>query len=535
MFADLHCHAHMRSYLCLLKKRKKMEKKGKFSPWTVIATNMYRLKNVDRAAGYGQADLVALWNGNSRLVFNSLYPIEKGFFMTPKEASKGRLKLLRSIVRVATHHKAPLRTLMQHLTMRIPPAMIKFITSNKYDYWDFLQDEYAYISRKSGVKTENKIYTLGIARKMRENNKKRRVKHANYYHAEGTYQIPKNRAEAIEIAKKKEEVIMMALSIEGAHVFGAETEEDEVVLARVDFIKKEWEHPLFFITFSHHFDNGLCGHAHSLPNIASFVLNQEPFMNEGFTDIGWKVIRKLLAIDDNNNRVAEEGYRVLIDLKHMSAKGRKEYYEQIVNPCFEKGDIIPIIASHCSYAASTTLQDLIDDQDKEKDTYRKQTEDGTFYAWNINLCDEDVQMIYKTGGLFGLNFDKRMSGVSPKKKEEKKENLNSIQGLWNNYKAVLRVIYEDKKLSAAQKRKAWDMLAIGTDFDGYIDPISDYKTTIELTNFKQDLLEMIKAEAAKPKPIACVADFDETFTPELVVDKICYNNALEFTLKHYPE
>jgi hypothetical protein len=209
---------------------------------------MSRLKNVDRAAGFSQSDLVTLWNGGSRLVWNSLYPIEKGFFKTPKEPTDGKNQMLRRIARVATHHKAPLRTLMQHLTMRIPTATIRYITSDEYDYWQFLQDEYAYISSKSGIKTKNEIYTLGVARKTFENNERRRTKYPDYYQAEGTYQIPKNRAEAVEIAKKNKEVLMMALSIEGAHVFGGETESNQTVLDRVDFIKKEWEHPLFFIT-----------------------------------------------------------------------------------------------------------------------------------------------------------------------------------------------------------------------------------------------------------------------------------------------
>ncbi|CAA6820029.1 MAG: Unknown protein [uncultured Aureispira sp.] len=535
MFADLHCHAHMRSYMCLRQKRSKYENKEMYHPWTVIATNMSRLKNVDRAAGYSQSDLVTLWNGGSRLVWNALYPIEKGFFKTPAQPTDGKYKMLRKVARVATHHKAPLRTLMQHLIMRIPTSMVRFIVSKDYDYWEFLQDEYAYISSKSGLKTKNEIYTLGLARKAFENNERRRTKYPDYYHAEGTYQIPKNRAEVVEIAKKNQEVLMMALSIEGAHVFGAETESDQTVLDRVDFIKKEWEHPLFFITYSHHFNNGLCGHAHSLPEAAAYVLNQDSLMSKGFTDLGWKVVRKLLAVDADNNPAPEEGYRILIDLKHMSPLGRQEYYEQLIRPCLEKGDKIPLIASHGAYGARKTLQDLIDVQAEEDDTFRVTTEEGPFYAWGINFCDEDISMIHATGGLFGLSFDKRMLGVSSKGREEKKEQINNINAMWNNIKAVLRVVYTDINLTAAEKQQAWDMLAIGTDFDGYIDPITTYKTAIELNQFKADLLAKIKEEAAKENPLECVAYFNETFTPELVVDKICYNNALDFTLKHYPE
>jgi microsomal dipeptidase-like Zn-dependent dipeptidase len=533
MFADLHCHPHMRSYLCLSRDKEKWEKEGKYHPWTIIATNMSRLKNVDRAAGYAQSDMVALWNGKVRLVFNSLYPIETGFFMTPDQPSEGKFQALRKFARVATHHKAPIRPLMQHLTMRIPTKMIKHVCSPEYDYWEALQEEYQYLCSKNGVHSVNEVHTYGVPRKYFENPERRRTRYPEQYHAEGVYQIPVNNKEVHEIAAKGEDVIMMPLTIEGGHVFGAMELDEKTVLDRIDYIKKEWQHPLFFLTFSHHFNNGLCGHAHSLPEAAAFVLNQDDAMNAGFTPLGMKVLRKLLAINENNDRVDSEGYRVLIDLKHMSAAGRKEYYEQVVNPCFEKGDVIPVIGSHCAYAARKTLDELIEKQANEDDTFRLTTEDGSFYAWNINLCDEDIEMIYKTGGLFGLSFDKRMLGVSPKKREEKSEKLNNINALWNNLRIVLNIIYRNPKYSASEKRKAWDMLAIGTDNDGYIDPISDYKTANELQQFKTDLLTVIQKEAAT-KSSPCVSDFDTDFTPELVVDKICYNNALDFVMKHYP-
>ncbi|MCH2022799.1 MAG: dipeptidase [Saprospiraceae bacterium] len=532
MFADMHCHAHMRTYLYLCQKKIKNGAK-EISPWTIIATNMYRLKHADRAAGFGQADLVSLWNSGTRLVFVSMYPIEREFFLTPEQPVGGKYKFLRKVVRLATHHKAPIRTLLQHLIMRLPIETINYVISEKYDYWEFLQKEYAFLKSKSGIVTKNEIHSPGLLRTVLENNENRRVKYPDHYHAEGCYQIPMNRAEALEISKKN--IILMPLTIEGGHVFDACANDEKTVLGRIDHIKNKWQHPLFFITISHHFDNKLCGHAHSLPSVAEFLLNQRKAMNTGITGLGWKVIRKLLAVDEHNNPVVDENYRVLIDLKHMSAQARKEYYEQLIRPCMAKGDSIPLIASHCSYSGRKTLQEMIDLQDSEDDTFRVKNEYGTYYAWNINLCDEDILMIYKTGGIFGLSFDKRMTGISSKKKEEKMEHYDNINGLWNNLKAALQVIYTDDSFSLKEKRKAWDMLAIGTDFDGYIEPVSTYKTALKLPDFKQDLLAAIKRETRQDNPLQCVSDFDEVFTPELVVDKICYDNALNFTLKHYPE
>ncbi len=532
MFADLHSHPHIRAYMCLTRDHKKWKKKGKYNPWTIVAANLTRLQNVDRAAGYSQADMVALWNGQVRLVFCSLYPIEKDFFVTPDRHTRGDFSWLREIVRVVTHHKTPFRLLLQQLTMRIPNKFINYVSCGNYDYWESLQDEYNFVCDRDGKTTLNHIYTLGFLRKIFEVNSFRRKKYPKQYEAKGVYKIPKNKKEAILIAKNKD-IIMMPLTIEGGHVFEGLKVCTKEVLNRIDFIKKNWQHPVFFITFTHHFNNGFCGHAHSLSKLGAYVANQDEGMNQGFTPLGQKVVRKLLSIDENNEKIATEPYRILIDIKHLSAKGRKEFYSSIINPCFEKGDLIPVIASHSGFSGYKMLDDMIANEANEKDSTRIVNEDGVFYAWSINFCEEDINMIYKTKGLFGLSFDRKIVGVSQVKQEAKNENINNIKALWNNLKAVLNVIYRNPKYSLTQKRAAWNMLSLGTDYDGYIEAIKDYKTANELGQFKKDLLAIIKKEAAAGWTV-CTASFDQKFTPELVVNKICYDNILAFALEHYP-
>ena len=67
----------------------------------------------------------------------------------------------------------------------------------------------------------------------------------------------------------------------------------------------------WFVTFSHHFYNELCGHARSLRKIIGKLTNQEEGINTSFTPLGLEVLDILL--DKNNGR------RILIDVKHMSA------------------------------------------------------------------------------------------------------------------------------------------------------------------------------------------------------------------------
>ena len=69
-FSDLHCHNHMRAHFHMQEKQKKFERKDKFSPWTVIASNRKGYLKGKMGASYSQSDFVKAWNGNVRLTFN---------------------------------------------------------------------------------------------------------------------------------------------------------------------------------------------------------------------------------------------------------------------------------------------------------------------------------------------------------------------------------------------------------------------------------------------------------------------------------
>src|SRR6185436_2394259 len=99
---------------------------------------------------------------------------------------------------------------------------------------------------------------------------------------------------------------------------------------------KAWPFTPFFVTFSHHFYNQLCGHAKSLTGIVGGATDQSQGLSTGFTPLGKKVLKELL-----NN---QNGRRIYIDIKHMSALGRKEYF-QILDSDYQ-GQDIPIVVSH---------------------------------------------------------------------------------------------------------------------------------------------------------------------------------------------
>jgi hypothetical protein len=529
-YSDLHSHNHSRAYFWLKPNQRHHERKDQYSPWTVISSNLRAEAKGKRAAAYSQSDLVKLWNGKVRLTFNALYPIERGFFTAGKTASKGKNRFFREIVRIATSQQLPLRDLIQMVYMKIPDALIDFIQSDQYDYWEWLQDEFKFISSDSGKRVSNKIFTPGLLRQIFESRDNRRSLYPDSYDAKGIYTIAKNRAELQQCLSREE--ITMVLTIEGMHAIGTDRVKLATCLARIDTMKKTWSAPIFFITFAHHFDNFLCGHARSLPDIGQWVMNQDSRRDGEFTDDGRKILRKLLSIDANGNRNPSDGYRILIDVKHMSAASRKQFYQEVVQPCASRGDIIPVIASHCGYSGIKTLDEqiLACKNKKEKDDYFDPT--GVYNAWNINMTDEDILMVFHSRGLFGLSFDQRILGVP--KAQVNEGGRNTIDALWSNIKGVMQVIYDNTAIVDNEKVLAWDRISIGTDYEGYIDPINRYNTVLDFKLFSDELIKVIDRERTLPNPPSCLKHFSSLAAVENAVERLCFINAEQFTLANYP-
>jgi hypothetical protein len=337
--------------------------------------------------------------------------------------------------------------------------------------------------------------------------------------ATGKYFYPTTREELV-LSLKDPSIITEILTIEGIHSLGSDTEPEETIIDRINKIKNDWEVPVFFITFSHHFDNGLCGHAHSFPDLPSrLFLNQQKGMNASFTEKGLRITRHLLAINEDGTSTGNS-YRILLDVKHMSARSRRDYYNKIILPALEKNNIIPVIASHIGYSNIQSLNALIDNEINEHD--KKVFGDG-FLPWNINLCYEDLKIILRTKGIVGLNFDQRILGVPSRKKERKD---NSIKTIWRNLEAMVRALQNDPDLNKEEKEGIWDIFCLGTDFDGYIDPINDFPTALEFDLFAIQLTEEVKKE----EYISLLYDH----STEEIVKKICFENLKEFTIRNFP-
>jgi len=542
-FADLHCHPHMRSFNWL--RESKFEKKDdKFHPWHVIVSKVKAKADGRRANAYSQSDLIKLKNGNLKLAFVSLYPMEKGWFKGREDIPQSTYqKALRSVTKnkfvywlldqnfdwvenlllklgKSKGNKLAVRDVLQGIFLKLPNRRIQFIQSDKYNYFEELIKERDFLLSKNNIETESDIFVPAV-KSIFKGKKKLIRKCPEEFKATGTYIIAKNKDDIQRIINEENKMAFI-FTIEGSNVFNSD-ESEELIISRIKQVKAWEDTPVFFISFAHHFNNFLCGHAHSIPDAGNLILDQSKGMNSGFTEKGINIIRYFLSLDENNIYNPDKfGRRILIDIKHLSARARKFYYDEVIKPCKNNNDNIPIVASHVAYSGIKTIDGLIANATKETDKDAVSTIDKPFNTWNINLSDEDIIEVFLSGGIIGINIDQRILAVPKKDKKRTYPDDYDISFFWDNLKAMMMVIINSE---LDNKEKVVDLFALGTDFDGYIDPLDKYPTVLEFKELRKALIKKIEQDDQKDK---LVFGLDTT----VFVDKVCFGNAYAFVLKN---
>jgi microsomal dipeptidase-like Zn-dependent dipeptidase len=310
--------------------------------------------------------------------------------------------------------------------------------------------------------------------------------------------------------------IYVILTIEGGHAFDCglgiinKKANPEEVLAHVDRVK-QWETRLFFMGLTHHFHNELVGHAKSLSGLVAKICDQSEGMNEGFTDLGWKVLRKLL---DNTN-----GRRVLIDLKHMSVKARNQYYEFLKNE--HPGETIPLLVSHGAVSGQKAYND------PAEGGYLNA---GKFQALDINFYDDEIVRIAQSGGLFGIQFDERRLGSEQEVKDSGK-NLGRRKMLFKKSKLIWNQIQHVAEVLDRQNLPAWDTACIGSDNDGMVNPLNGFWTSEEMpmldSYLEKHAFNFISSpDSRNLKPF-------NRLTADEIVERFMRGNAWEFLKKNF--
>ncbi|MCI5057122.1 MAG: dipeptidase [Flavobacteriales bacterium] len=472
--ADIHCHPTMRAFHAQPHNGKRNLWSENYNEDTKTRLGNFVIKQSEGVAKVSQSNFYKCIDGGVRIVFDSLYPVERGF------------------IRFKKFPKKVLSKTAQETLVTVSAGISSDIYKNYYsndDYFQDLEAQYEFLTKNLGPSP------------------------CGNYRSD----IPQNYDELVSLMKDPKAVAII-LTIEGCHVLGdyigfgqkkVQSDFLNQMLERVNKIKS-WKYSPFFMTFAHHFWNGLCGHAGTLPPASRVTCTQDIGLDDGFTEDGWKVLEALLS--------KENGKRILIDTRHMSVKSRQQYAEWVddwntKNP----DDIIPIITSHSAVNGFDTYKDSTltkDNMSKKRNT--------KFCAWSLNVNAEEVKQIHKSKGLLGVILDKgRHTGINRLKAIENnnyaKKKLEYIRSIWDNIFWIVEAIKE---------KSVWDIIVLGSDFDGVITHFDFYEDMSKVPQLKRDMIQFLKNEKYNDQ-----LWFD--YTPEELVDKIFRLNTLHFLKRNF--
>jgi microsomal dipeptidase-like Zn-dependent dipeptidase len=71
-----------------------------------------------------------------------------------------------------------------------------------------------------------------------------------------------------------------------------------------------------------------------------------------------------------------------------------------------------------------------------------------------------------------------------------------------------------------------DLFCLGTDFDGFIDPLNSYPTVMKFEQLGEDLIKVINTDPDSRRLM-------RNMKAENFVEKFCFSNAYNFVLKNF--
>jgi len=339
--------------------------------------------------------------------------------------------------------------------------------------------------------------------------------------------IEQNETEKAGASKSNPLVITIIPAVEGLHILNCGLDDpcDPEEVKQNARALKQMDNAPWFATYSHHFYNELCGHARSLRSIIGKVTNQEEGINSDFTPLGLEVLDILL--DKVNGR------RILIDMKHMSPAGRKRFMElrQV-----KYNSEFPIIISHGVCNGLPTYGATISNYPLLGDSFINPVDDviggdGQLKNHNyINFYDDEIIEMVKSQGILGLQLDeRRLANEDAIKAVKNSVFRNKIMHyrselVWKQVQYIAELL-DDNDLFA------WGNIAIGSDYDGLVDPLNSFWTAEQF----EDLAGYLERHAYRyleERPNKLKNSFNKV-KADFVIQSIFRDNAWNFFRKWY--
>ena len=268
---------------------------------------------------------------------------------------------------------------------------------------------------------------------------------------------------------------------------------------------------------------------------------------------------------------------VMIDIKHMGLRARLDLYDHRRSERYKGKPLPPIIATHMGvtgYSVQAWTDALIGNtarleraQDCVGFTIDRQVagrwglinSEFTFNAWTINLMDDDILEVLRSGGIIGVSLDVRILGwqgaLSKGDAEEfmSREDFRSFfphqyarlfgtqpagpaaeESWWKPTKEErhpLALCFNLLHIASVGllggRQDVWDRICIGSDMDGLIDPVKICRDATGFDELRSTLKRWLPtAEEAYRKerggPSLLPRDLDD------LVERIVHRNGLQF-------
>ena len=472
-FVDMHCHPALKPFgQSFPENINSPEINDKSCIWHYDPPGWWdKLRNrILTVTKFSQSNFSALALGNIKIINASLAPIEKGFFVS----RFGSGKVVDCILNFVTE---------------VGIKKVDFIQRNN-DYFSELQNEYCFYKQLDG-----KVFT---------------VKSTDFQ-----YKLTTNNDDIINNLNNQVKTISVVFSIEGGHVFNKNANrraESKEIIDRVNTVK-QWKYRPLFVSLTHHFYNELGGHAESLSKLVGYAVTQKYGFDTELTGLGREVLDELLDNTDKN--------RIYIDVKHMSRKVRREFYNILGTDKYKNEDI-PIIVSH---GAVNGYDSVYDDKASTSE------ENGIFFGKDINFFNDELVKIAESKGLFCLQLDdRRVASKTEAKKikilmpKRKKLELRS-KFIWNQIQHIAEVLDKNGLCS-------WDTTVIGSDFDGIVDPPNGFWTSEDFPLLYKYLTDHAK-DYIQNKNNTLKNEKNRNIEPEAILNRLFTQNAMNFLTNYY--
>lgn len=344
---------------------------------------------------------------------------------------------------------------------------------------------------------------------------------------------------------------------------------DELI---VNFEKVIQQVPVISINITHLQRLPICNHGYGM----QFIVNPDFIpVNNALHSTAYNLINYFFSKN------------VVVDIKHMSLKSRQQFYAHYKK---QKSPKPPIICTHAGFTGMRVgeLRNSILEKPWKQDGYYdvkyacyKKYGNAGFNPCTINLFDEDIREVLNTNGMIGLSLDQRILGflfvpntpdpVFGRYIQEKEyisaaeySKVNDYFGFFSNdldsgvsdensvlyedinamtpneikqlhlehfYNHVIHFLHVARQLES-ENGKSFDSscncLCIGSDFDGFINPINTMDSIQFMRDLKDDFITDFRLYAKKTG-LKLEQAFVESFA-----EKLFFTNGLSFVEKRLP-